>query len=119
MIIKLARRLYLKPRKCPDCKKRLYFAEHPASIHCRACSKSHDRAYEHYLAFWIHKTIARKFGHCALCGTKSNLTIHHVGGRYRHYTTLCSLCHSQYEDCTNRNVNIFLPLFRSLLWIIN
>lgn len=80
MIIKLARRLYLKPRKCPDCKKRLYFAEHPASVHCRTCSKSHDRAYEHYLAFWIHKTAANKFGYCALCGTRQNLTIHHVGG---------------------------------------
>lgn len=116
MIIKLARRLYLKPRKCPDCKKRLYFAEHPASVHCRTCSKSHDRAYEHYLAFWIHKTAANKFGYCALCGTRQNLTIHHVGVGYKHYTTLCAGCHDNYEKYANILCHELVALFRSYLW---
>lgn len=118
MVVRLAKRLFFKPRKCPNCGKHLYFCEHPKSVHCRACSKSHDRAYEHYFVFWVHKTIARKYGYCALCGTREKLTIHHVGGGYKHYTTLCEGCHANYETYATILCNELLPLFRSYLWQI-
>lgn len=95
MVIKIKKKLYFKPRKCPVCNRMRLFARHPLA---RCCKKCHERqrrisrmaerkrqrkagVYKynsHYKS--IRKKALKEHPYCSLCGSEIRLTVHHVGG---------------------------------------
>ena len=119
--IKLKRKLWFYPHRCPDCGKVLVFTRHHDQVRCRKCGKKQQRrnkAAKLGISLnkmkkqrWTHYGQSRynsirkeclEIGYCQLCGTTDNLTCHHVGGGSEHYTCLCKDCHEQYESYANR-----------------
>lgn len=116
MVIRIKKRLFFKPRKCPVCNRMRLFARHPLA---RCCKKCHERqrrisrmaerkrqrktgVYKyssHYKS--IRKKALKEHPYCALCGAETRLTVHHVGGGCEHYTVLCDDCHQAYERWNN------------------
>jgi len=96
MIIRIKRKLYFKPRLCPDCAKPCLFCKCHLSERCRSCHKKHDnkrhrqRSHKMRMATKklkynskykrIRKGLLKSHPYCSLCGTANNLTVHHVGG---------------------------------------
>lgn len=116
MIIKIKKRLFLKPRRCPVCNRFRLFARHPSARCCKKCHELQRRisrraerrrqksvgVYKynsHYKS--VRKKELREHPYCALCGTETRLTVHHVGGGCEHYTVLCDDCHQAYERWNN------------------
>lgn len=120
MVIRIKKKLYFKPRLCPDCGKLCLFCKCHLSQRCKRCHKIHDKK-RHNRHSHLKKRISRKRGltkythkyqrmrkqlikeqpYCALCGTEIRLTVHHVGGGCEHYTVLCDECHQAYERWNN------------------
>lgn len=120
MVIRIKKKLYFKPRLCPDCGKLCLFCRHYLSLRCKEChkrKKSHrhnkkwgdrrkmlrrmgcykyDKAYQR-----LRKKMLKEHPYCALCGSEIRLTVHHVGGGCEHYTVLCYDCHQAYERWNN------------------
>lgn len=99
MKIKLKRKLWFYPHRCPDCGKVLVFTEHYDQVRCRKCGKKQQRRNKAARLGvspnklkkhrWSHYGQSRynsirkeclEIGYCQLCGTTENLTCHHVGG---------------------------------------
>lgn len=97
--IKLKRKLWFYPHRCPDCGKVLVFTKHHDQVRCRKCGKKQQRrnkAARLGISLnkmkkqrWAHYGQSRynsirkeclEIGYCQLCGTTENLTCHHVGG---------------------------------------
>ena len=97
--IKLKRKLWFYPHRCPDCGKVLVFIRHYDQVRCRKCGKKQQRrnkAARLGISLnkmkkqrWTHYGQNRynsirkeclEIGYCQLCGTTENLTCHHVGG---------------------------------------
>ena len=97
--IKLKRKLWFYPHRCPDCGKVLVFTKHHDQVRCRKCGKKQQRknkAARLGISLnkmkkqrWTHYGQSRynsirkeclEIGYCQLCGTTENLTCHHVGG---------------------------------------
>lgn len=121
MVIRIKKKLYFKPRLCPDCGKPCLFCKCHLSQRCKRCHKKHDKK-RHNRRGHIKRCISRKRGltkythkyqrirkrlikehpYCALCGSEIRLTVHHVGGGCEHYTVLCDDCHQAYERWNNK-----------------
>ena len=113
MVIRIKKRLYLKPRICPMCGRRCWLCQNWASQHCKKCHKRHIhqkkrqkirakygcRKSSKYLHGYRsrRKRAIKKQPWCSLCGSTANLTTHHVGGGDAHLTVLCDECHQAYE----------------------
>ena len=99
MKIKLKRKLWFYPHRCPDCGKVLVFTRHHDQVRCRKCGKKQQRRNKAARLGispnkmkkhrWTHYGQSRynsirkeclEIGYCQLCGTTENLTCHHVGG---------------------------------------
>lgn len=92
MLVKLAKRLYFKPRRCPDCGKICLFCKHHLSERCKDCHeqrwkkihrKNHKLARKKrgiQIGDNARKRRINQVGYCQLCGCTENLTYHHVGG---------------------------------------
>lgn len=97
--IRLKRKLWFYPHRCPDCGKVLVFTRHYDQVRCRKCGKKQQRrnkAARLGISLnkmkkqrWTHYGQSRyssirkeclEIGYCQLCGTTENLTCHHVGG---------------------------------------
>ena len=114
MLVKLAKRLYFKPRRCPDCGKICLFCKHHLSERCKDCHeqrwkkihrKNHKLARKKrgiQIGDSARKRRINQVGYCQLCGCTENLTYHHVGGGAEHYTILCRDCHENYETFNNK-----------------
>ena len=106
MVIRLKKKLFFKPRRCPMCGKRCYFCDWWTAVHCKKCAKKHrqDKKIQKrqlngrkankakYGNKWrnLRKREIKKHPFCALCGTTEELTVHHVGGGViitRYYAT--------------------------------
>ena len=98
MKIKLKRKLWFYPHRCPDCGKVLVFTRHYDQVRCRKCGKKQQRrnkAARLGISLnkmkkqrWTHYGQSKynsirkeclEIGYCQLCGTTENLTCHHVG----------------------------------------
>ena len=112
MVIRIKKKLYFKPRRCPDCGKKCYFCKCHLSQRCRTCHNMHHRLKKHlkikelrakgwnkYNTSYQRRRnrLIKQHPYCALCGTDQNLTAHHVGGGTEHLTILCDDCHQAYE----------------------
>lgn len=113
MIVRIKKKLYFKPRLCPDCGKTCLFCRHYLAERCIKCHKRrHDRDRRRtkrrqkrhaglykYTKSYQHRRKREIDAHpyCALCGSEIRLTVHHVGGGSEHYTVLCDDCHQAYE----------------------
>lgn len=95
MVIKIKRRLYLKPRRCPVCNSVRLFVRHPSARCCKKChelqrriSRRAERRRQRSVGVYkynshyksVRKRELREHPYCALCGTETRLTVHHVGG---------------------------------------
>ena len=117
MVIRIKKKLYLKPRKCPVCNRMRLFARHPLARCCKKChvrqrriSRMAERKRQrktgvykynsHYKS--IRKKALKEHPYCSLCGSEIRLTVHHVGGGCEHYTVLCDDCHQAYERWNNK-----------------
>lgn len=120
MVIRIKKKLYFKPRLCPDCGKPCLFCKCHLSQRCKQCHKKHDKK-RHNRRSHLKRRISRKRGltkythkyqrmrkqlinehpYCSLCGSEIRLTVHHVGGECEHYTVLCDDCHQAYERWNN------------------
>lgn len=113
MIVRIKKKLYFKPRLCPDCGRTCLFCRCHLSQRCKRCHKKHDN-WKHHKKSHIkrraiqklkynpkykrmRKRLIKTHPYCALCGSKIRLTVHHVGGGCEHYTVLCDECHQAYE----------------------
>lgn len=116
MVIRIKKKLYFKPRLCPDCGKPCLFCKCHLSQRCKQCHKKHDKK-RHNRHSHLKRRISRKRGltkythkyqrmrkqlinehpYCSLCGSETRLTVHHVGGGCEYYTVLCDDCHQAYE----------------------
>lgn len=119
MVIRIKKKLYFKPRLCPDCGKLCLFCKCHLSQRCKQCHKIHNkkrhnrrshlnrRAFDRikYGAKYkrMRKCLITEHPYCALCGSEMNLTVHHVGGGYEYYTVLCDKCHQAYERWNIKN----------------
>jgi len=121
MVIKIKKKLYFKPRFCPECGKVCLFCRHYLSLRCGECHKEHNRRRKNRNKH-IKQRTRKKLGlskytsnyqrrrkreikqhpYCSLCGTDQNLTTHHVGGGCDHLTVLCDECHQAYERWNNK-----------------
>lgn len=118
MVIRIKKKLYFKPRLCPDCGKPCFFCKCHLSQRCKRCHKKHDN-WKHHKKSHIkrraiekikynkkykrmRKRLIREHPYCALCGSEIRLTVHHVGGGCEHYTVLCDDCHQAYERWNNK-----------------
>lgn len=116
-MIKIKRKMYFKPRRCPECHKICLFVRTPKAKCCPKCHKKQRRISKrankrhqrrtgtykygaHYQS--VRKRVIRNHPYCALCGTTMNLTMHHVGGGCEHFTVLCDRCHQEYERLNNK-----------------
>ena len=94
---KCGRWIGLSPRKkqviCNECYKEVKFtasAKFPKDKHLYADARVYNK---------LRKEVIGLAGHCALCGSKENLTVHHIGGRTDiGLTCLCRDCHDKYEN---------------------
>ena len=118
MIVRIKKKLYFKPRLCPDCGKLCLFCKCHLAQRCKKCHKRHDkkrhnrrshlsrRAFDRAKYSQKYKRMRKRLikGHpyCALCGSEIRLTVHHVGGGCEHYTVLCDDCHQAYERWNNK-----------------
>lgn len=95
MVIRIKKKLYFKPRRCPVCRRMRLFVRCPLA---RCCKKCHERqrrisrmaerkrqrkagVYKynsHYKS--IRKKALKEHPYCSLCGSEIRLTVHHVGG---------------------------------------
>lgn len=95
MILRIKKKLYFKPRKCPVCNRMRLFARHPLARCCKKCHEHQRRisrmaerkrqrktgVYKygsHYKS--IRKKAIKEHPYCSLCGSEKLLTVHHVGG---------------------------------------
>lgn len=118
MVIRIKKKLYFKPRLCPDCGKPCLFCKCHLSQRCKLCHKKHEK-WKHHKKSHIkrrviqklkynkkykrmRKRLIREHPYCALCGSEIRLTVHHVGGGCEHYTVLCDDCHQAYERWNNK-----------------
>lgn len=129
MIIRVRKRLFIKPRFCSDCGRFCVFGESNLSTRCHECHKKHCRArkrdtrrkkrqtgqylYTKRYASRKKKVIA-DHPYCALCGTTENLTCHHVGGG-NNLTVLCDECHQAYEAWNNRKRNGIVRMIKEMI----
>lgn len=111
--LKIKKKLYLKPRICPECKRICLIAENYASERCEGCHKHHrhqikrikarakfgNRHGKYTSSYRAKQKKCVALGYCQLCGATENLTAHHIGGDLSHkrLTCLCEECHSAYE----------------------
>ena len=126
-IVRVNRRTYIKPRRCPECGKICIFARSYLSIHCNTCSRvlRHRRkrkaqrlenkrqglsARGKYGAKYqrARKKLLETHPYCSLCGANECLTVHHVGGGNSNekLTVLCDSCHQAYEKYNERKERI-------------
>lgn len=94
-------------KKCYRCGKRIGYTSAKKQIFCANCLKevsttsSLKKAPKNYRSSRyrrLKKELIEIAGHCALCGTKKNLTAHHIGGQENiGLTCLCDECHKAYE----------------------
>lgn len=118
MIVRIKKKLYFKPRLCPDCGKPCLFCKCHLSQRCKRCHKKHDN-WRHHKKNHIkrraiqkikynpkykrmRKRLIKEHPYCSLCGSEIRLTVHHVGGSCEHYTVLCDDCHQAYERWNNK-----------------
>lgn len=120
MVIRIKKKLYFKPRLCPECGKLCLFCRHYSSLRCKKCHKRKmnnrhhkkwgDRrkmqrrlgVYKYNKAYQrVRKKMIKEHPYCSLCGSETRLTVHHVGGGCEHYTVLCDDCHQAYERWNN------------------
>lgn len=112
MIVRIKKKLYFKPRRCPVCNRMRLFVRHPLA---RCCKKCHERqrrisrmaerkrqrktgVYKYTHKYQrMRKRLIKEHPYCSLCGSEKLLTVHHVGGSCEHYTVLCDDCHQAYE----------------------
>ena len=106
--IKLKRKLWFYPHRCPDCGKVLVFTRHYDQVRCRKCGKKQQRRnkaarlgvslnkmkkqrWSHYgqSKYTSIRKECLEIGYCQLCGATENLTCHHVGGG-RNITHACA-----------------------------
>lgn len=99
MKIKLKRKLWFYPHRCPDCGRILVFTKHYDQVRCQKCGKKQQRRNKAARLGvslnkmkkqrWTHYGQSKynsirkeclEIGYCQLCGTTENLTCHHVGG---------------------------------------
>lgn len=117
MIIRIKKKLYFKPRLCPDCSKVCIFCKNYRSERCKDCHKGHERIRKRLKRQTQRQMNLYKYGnnyqrrrkkaiqahpYCALCGTADELTTHHVGGDCDYLTVLCDECHQAYERWNNK-----------------
>ena len=117
MVIRLKKKLFFKPRRCPMCGKRCYFCDWWTAVHCKKCAKKHrldkkhakirearkTHTYKYTKSYFCRrKRLIEEHPYCSLCGCTENLTTHHVGGKSEHLTVLCDKCHQQYEAINNK-----------------
>lgn len=121
MIVRIKKKLYFKPRLCPDCGKPCFFCKCHLSQRCKRCHKKHDKkrhnrhshikrriSRKRSLTKYTHKyqrirkRLIKEHPYCSLCGSEIRLTVHHVGGGCEHYTVLCDDCHQAYERWNNK-----------------
>lgn len=119
MPIRIKKRLWLKPRICPECKKLCILAENYASVRCTKChrhkkhvqnraklkAKFGNRRGKYTLSYMTaRKKAILKQPYCSLCGSTRCLTTHHIGGGTRNdrLTVLCDECHQAYERWNNK-----------------
>lgn len=112
MVIRIKRKLYFKPRRCPVCRQIRLFVRCPLAKCCKKCHERQRRinrvaerrrqrkegTYKynsHYRS--VRKSQIKTHPFCSLCGSEKQLTVHHVGGGCEHYTVLCDECHQAYE----------------------
>lgn len=116
MVIRIKKKLYFKPRRCPDCGKACFFCKCHLSQRCKKCHRKHEHQRKNYIKHQKQRRqikiglskytskykrqrrrLIRQHPYCALCGAETRLTAHHVGGGVDHLTVLCDECHSAYE----------------------
>lgn len=117
MVIRIKKKLYFKPRLCPVCNRIRLFVRHPSARCCKKCheiqrriSRRAERRRQRSVGVYkynshynsVRKKELREHPYCALCGTETSLTVHHVGGGCEHYTVLCDDCHQAYERWNNK-----------------
>lgn len=121
MVIRIKRKLYFKPRLCPDCGKPCLFCKHYLAQRCKKCHEVHCKKRHNRKGhlkrralqklgktkytkryFRIRKHLLKEHPFCSLCGSETQLTVHHVGGGCEHYTVLCDTCHQAYERWNNK-----------------
>ena len=117
MLIRIKKKLYFKPRLCPDCGKPCFFCKCHLSQRCKRCHKKRHNRHSHIkrrisrkrsLTKYTHKyqrmrkRLIKEHPYCALCGSEIRLTVHHVGGGCEHFTVLCDRCHQEYERLNNK-----------------
>lgn len=117
MVIRIKRKLYFKPRRCPVCRQIRLFVRCPLAKCCKKCHERQRRinrmaerrrqrkegTYKynsHYRS--VRKSLIKTHPFCSLCGSETQLTVHHVGGGCEHYTVLCNECHQAYERWNNK-----------------
>lgn len=119
MAIRIKKRLWIKPRICPECGRFAVMAENYASIRCQKCHQHHRhimkraakrRKFGHRSGKYTtsyraaKKKLIEKHPYCALCGADEKLTAHHIGGGCdnKKLTVLCDDCHTAYERWNQR-----------------
>lgn len=117
--VRIKKRLWIKPRTCPECGRFCIVARHYLSEHCDRCHRinAHRKKRERFRAKFGHpkgkytsgykaarKRLITEHPFCALCGTSENLTAHHIGGGLdkNKMTVLCNECHDAYERFNNK-----------------
>lgn len=104
---------YWHSRRCIKCNRIIGFTEKKKQIVCDECYKEvritasakypkgnarHATRVDTQKYKQLRKELIEIAGHCALCGSKSNLTAHHIGGQTNiGLTCLCQRCHDMYE----------------------
>lgn len=86
-------------RKCTTCGKRFWWSTFAGKKHCGEHSRQKGKVKQQLTFNYILAQLKIRTGrsYCRLCGGNSNLTIHHVGGGYKHMTILCESCHTNHE----------------------
>ena len=118
MAVRIKKKLFIKPRICPECGRFAIFGTWWTSQRCHKCHEVRKRkkktARNHLKRKLNRKQHGFKYGsayqsarkrtinahpYCALCGATDNLTTHHVGGGddIHNMTVLCDECHQAYE----------------------
>ena len=129
MVIRIKKKLYFKPRLCPDCGRLCLFCKCHLSQRCKRCHKKHGKKRHNRRSHLnrrvfdrlkygtkykrMRKRLIKEHPYCALCGSETCLTVHHVGGDCEHYTVLCDRCHQAYERWnTKRRAKLCLRLLK-------
>ena len=117
--LRIKKRLWIKPRICPECDKFCLLAENYASVRCTKCHRHRKHVQNRaklkakfgnrrgkYTSSYMaaRKKAILKQPYCSLCGSTECLTTHHIGGGTRNdrLTVLCDECHQAYERWNNK-----------------